>query len=137
VSGLRIGIANPRNDLIATERFFAGGSFSVRGFEKDKLGPRDPVLGEPAGGEAVFIINQEVRFALPIHEWAHGVIFYDAGNVYAKLSDFDLRHLRHSLGFGLRLHTPIGIGRVDLGFNLRPKKDEKRAVLHFALGHAF
>jgi outer membrane protein assembly complex protein YaeT len=137
VSAVRFGLADPRDELIATERFFAGGSFTVRGFEKDALGPRDPVWRRPMGGEAVFIINQELRFPLPIHEWVHGVVFYDAGNVYATLSDFDLGDLRHSLGFGLRLYTPFGIGRIDLGFNLHPKDDEKRAVLHFALGQAF
>lgn len=137
-SGFRIGLAKPfGNDLIATERFFAGGSFSVRGFEKDRIGPQDPVWGRPMGGEAVFIINQELRFPLPIHEWLYGAVFYDAGNVYDRVSNFDPFRLRHSAGLGLRFQTPVGVGRFDWGINLHRQGDEKRSVFHVALGHAF
>lgn len=140
-SGLRIGVANSlRGNLILSERFFAGGSYTVRGFRLDELGPRD-VLGEPAGGEALIIINQELRF--PVYKWVNGVVFYDGGNVYSQLGDFNPLKLRHSVGFGVRVDTPFGIGRFDLGVNLdprislNPQFEEPRYVFHIGIGQSF
>ena len=137
-SGVRVGAAwVPEGELIATERFFAGGAFSVRGFEKQSIGPTDPVWGRPMGGEATLLINEEIRFPLPIREWVGGVVFYDGGNVYETVSDFNPLKLRHSAGIGLRFNTPLGLGRIDWGFNLFPEENERRSVLHISLGHAF
>lgn len=140
-SGVRVGVANSlEGDLILSERFFAGGSYTVRGFRLDELGPRN-VLGEPDGGEAVIIINQELRF--PVYKWVNGVLFYDGGNVYSESGDFNPLKLRHSVGFGIRLDTPFGIGRFDLGVNLdprisiNPKFEEPRYVFHFGIGQSF
>jgi outer membrane protein assembly complex protein YaeT len=137
-SGLRLGFGSAfGEDLIATERFFSGGSFSLRGFEKDSLGPRDSSTQQPIGGEAVLVINEELRFPLPLHEWLGAAIFYDAGNVYNHVRDFIPLHLRHSAGLGLRFNTPLGVARFDWGFNLNRKDKEKRSLFHIAFGQAF
>ena len=64
-----------------------------------------------AGREALFLLNQEFRF--PVWRSLKGVLFYDAGNVYVEVSDFDPTDLRHVLGAGLRLETPIGPVRLE------------------------
>jgi outer membrane translocation and assembly module TamA len=119
---------------VITERFFTGGSYSLRGFEKDSVGPRN-AAGTVVGGEALFVINQEYRF--PIYKWFGGVVFYDLGNVYESVGSFDPLDLRHSLGIGLRFSSPFGILRADYGINLDPEGDERRGVFHFGLGQAF
>jgi outer membrane protein assembly complex protein YaeT len=137
-SAVRLGLATTlqQETLVRSERFFAGGSDTIRGFRFNEVGPRNPFLDEPFGGEAVFILNEELRF--PIHKWFRGVVFYDGGNVFTEVSDFSLGDLRHTAGFGVRLATPYGlIGRFDLGFNLQPENDEPRSVFHFSLGQAF
>jgi outer membrane protein assembly factor BamA len=59
------------------------------------------------------VLNQEVR--VPIYGWVRGVAFVDAGNVFATPSDARLRDLVGSVGFGLRLATPVALLRVDFG----------------------
>jgi outer membrane protein assembly complex protein YaeT len=133
-SAYRLGLASDLPTRVITERFFTGGSYSLRGFEKDSVGPRN-AAGTVVGGEALFVINQEYRF--PIYKWFGGVVFYDLGNVYESVGSFDPLDLRHSLGIGLRFSSPFGILRADYGINLDPEGDERRGVFHFGLGQAF
>jgi outer membrane protein assembly factor BamA len=160
---IRVGILEPYRDTVSLsfppetttplpqviplpERFFAGGGTSLRGFALNQAGPRDSTTGFPVGGQALLILNQEFRF--PMHlpfigSRLGGAIFYDAGNVYSKLSRVTLRwsppkpvfdtnnplkceynctnelnYLSHTVGFGIRYSTPIGPIRVDLGYQI-------------------
>jgi translocation and assembly module TamA len=117
-----------------TERFRAGGANSVRGFATDELGPISPQTQEPIGGEAVLVINEELRFSGP--RSIGGAVFYDAGNVFPRIKDFSLS-LRHSVGFGLRYGSPIGLIRVDLAFPLNKRPEDSSYQLWFGLGHVF
>ncbi len=121
--------------MVPARRFYAGGGYSLRGFKQDMVGPYDPYLEAPEGGEAVFISNQELRLSLV--PGIDGVLFFDAGNVFREVKDISLRQLRHTLGFGLRLRSPVGLLRLDLGFNLWAKPGEPRQVLFFSLGQIF
>lgn len=135
-SNFRLGLATAFDQvMVPARRFYAGGGYSVRGFRQDRLGPYDPYLEQPEGGEAVFISNQELRVNLI--PGIDGVIFYDAGNVFPEVKDISLRGLRHSAGMGLRLRSPVGLLRFDLGFNLRPKPGEPRQLFFFTLGQIF
>ncbi len=136
VSVVRIGAQNPfgsTTDVPISERFFAGGSSTVRGFDTDLLGPIAD--GLPTGGEGLFLLNEEVRF--PIIAAFHGVAFYDAGNVYRTLPDFDPFELRHVLGAGIRLETPIGPLRAEYGWKLDREPGESAGQFFFSIGNAF
>jgi translocation and assembly module TamA len=117
-----------------TERFLAGGANSVRGYSVDSLGPKSPVTGVATGGEAVVVINQELRFRGPGRFGA--AFFYDAGNVFDRIKDFGF-DLRHALGFGLRYESAIGLVRVDLGFPLNRRPEDRGYQIWFGLGQAF
>jgi outer membrane protein assembly complex protein YaeT len=117
-----------------SERFFAGGDTTVRGFRRDRLGPID-VDGEPLGGEGIFLFNQELRF--PIRRFLQGVVFYDAGNVFRVRGDYNLGGLRHVAGAGLRFATPIGPFRLEYGAILDREPDEPRGELFLSIGQAF
>ena len=116
-----------------SERFFAGGDTTVRGFERDRLGDR--CNGDPLGGEGLFILNEELRF--PIYNIIGGVLFYDTGNVYRTLHDYSLADLRHVAGAGLRLATPIGPFRLEYGAILDRKAGEPPGEFFFSIGQAF
>jgi outer membrane protein insertion porin family len=121
--------------LPTSERFFAGGGTTIRGFRKDELGPKDPSSNLPLGGDSVFILNQELRF--PISKKLGGVVFLDLGNVYSKISDFSFFDVRKTAGFGFRLHTPFVLIRFDWGFKLDRRPGESPSQIFFSIGQAF
>ena len=89
--------------LPISERFFAGGAYSLRGFEYESAGPRVVVEptgdfydqdGEqvfldpftvPFGGNAMAVVNVEAR--VPVSRLIRVVPFYDGGNVYLSAKD--------------------------------------------------
>src|SRR4029453_401204 len=104
-AAVRVGLAAGLSGqtLPPTQRFFAGGGTTVRGFENDALGPKD-ANGVPTGGDAVFVLNNELRF--PLFKMFEGVGFVDMGNVYERVSDFRPWDIRTTVGAGLRVRTP-------------------------------
>jgi outer membrane protein assembly complex protein YaeT len=134
--GIRIGLIRGWDeDIIPSERFFAGGGTTIRGFGKNEVGPKHPETGLAAGGEAVFIFNQELR--LPIYKKLSGVLFADVGNVYSKVSGFDPFEVREVVGFGLRYQTPFALLRFDWGFKLDRHPGETLSEIFFSIGQAF
>ena len=140
-SRVQSGFAFGRDPLSYSDRFRAGGGTSVRGYGEESLGPR--VAGIPSGGDRLLILNQEVRF--PMFKWAGGVVFVDAGNIFCQASELresceseNLKGLRVGYGFGLRLNTPVGLLRGDVGF---PRTElataPKNMRFYFGFGHIF
>ncbi len=135
-ASLRFGAMKPYGgdtEIPISQRFFAGGASTLRGFETDQAGPVNPTNGEPLGGNALFIFNVEAR--LPIMRVFSLAGFYDTGNVFAQLSDMTLPRFSHAVGVGLRIKTPFGPLRADYGFNLNLPQDLKK--LGFKTGHLF
>ena len=77
--------------------------------------------------------NFELRYKL---FWRlSGVVFLDAGNVWLPSFDYHINKLAYATGGGLRLDTPIGPVRFDLGF---PVWNEKKSPQFFiSVGQAF
>jgi outer membrane protein assembly factor BamA len=136
-SAVRVGLARTYDgqDLLTSERFFAGGATSVRGYRQDDLGARDVVFGDAAGGMALLVFNEELRF--PIYRWLRGVGFVDLGNVYPTVDEISFSDLQVGLGAGVRLDTPVGLFRVDLGVPANPREFDPKWKIYFGLGHAF
>jgi outer membrane protein assembly factor BamA len=135
-AGVRIGLGKGvGQDLIPSERFFAGGGTTIRGYAKDEVGPRSLETGDPLGGDAVFILNQELRF--PLYKILSGAVFLDIGNVYPRVSDLDPFDVRESAGFGFRLITPFVLLRFDWGFKLDRRPGESLSTIFFSIGQAF
>ncbi|MGE3510817.1 MAG: outer membrane protein assembly factor, partial [Vicinamibacterales bacterium] len=129
-------------DLPASERFFAGGDTTVRGFALDQLGTVDTIGegGFPIGGNGLLLLNAELR--LPVRGGFGLVGFVDAGNVFARTTALDLGELRSAVGFGIRYKSPVGPIRVDFGFkanrrDLATGVREDPTAVHISLGQAF
>ncbi len=132
-------------DLPASQRFFAGGGTTVRGFQLDRLGVPAIITsdGLSRGGNGIVVLNAELRTTIGRllgHEF--GVVgFTDAGNVFAKARDINLSQLRAAYGFGFRYNSPIGPVRLDFGFKVHrglvAGQLERRWEYHLNIGEAF
>jgi outer membrane protein insertion porin family/translocation and assembly module TamA len=127
------------------ERFYSGGQNSVRGYPQNYLGPgsyiftgyHDSTLANgtavgvvrsadkyqriaPSGGNAMWLANIELRTRAG---WPGGLLrwvgFVDAGRVWNTNDVFNVTNSspRITPGVGVRLVTPIGPFRVDVGYN--------------------
>lgn len=134
----RMGMAKgfDGQSLIPSERFFAGGGNSVRGYGEDALGARN-VFGAAVGGAAMLVLNEEIRF--PIYRMVRGVGFFDAGQVFETIGSLTLKGLPVGTGFGLRVQTPIVLLRFDVAVPLDRARSvgQRRPNLFFSIGQAF
>jgi len=127
-----ISSADTSGFIPVEDRFYAGGSNSVRGWNRSELGPKR-ASGTPLGGKSVLEGNLELRYKL---FWRlSGVVFLDAGNVWLPSFDFHINQLSYATGGGLRLETPIGPVRFDLGFPIYNQK--KSPQFFISVGQAF
>jgi outer membrane protein assembly factor BamA len=132
------------------ERFYGGGQSSVRGYDENLLGPGSYIVSQtqykdstlangshigiaqtaagysriaPSGGNAMWLANVEFRTR---HGWPteilRWVFFVDAGRVWNTNDAFNVTNAgpRVTPGIGIRLVTPIGPFRVDVGYNPYP-----------------
>ena len=116
------------------ERFFNGGSDTVRSFGERDLGPHDH-RGHPLGGEFFTVFNVEYTF--PIFGELQGAVFIDAGNLLPTSEEPGLDDMRYAIGAGLRYKLPVGPIRLDYGVNPDPHPDEDFGAFHFSFGFAF
>ena len=137
-TSLRLGItsglqANRGSELISFERFWAGGSTTVRGYEERGLGPED-ITGKHRGNvQAIF--NTELRFT--IFDPFQGILFVDSGNVWDTISDIEYTWMPTSVGVGLRLLLGPLIGGVDYAVPLISVPGVPNRSLYFRVGSTF
>jgi len=151
---VQLGMAKPfsDSDVPASERFFAGGAYTLRGFAINGAGPQRPVtvcanpaetstctvITVPVGGNMLFVVNSEMRFPIKALGGLGGVLFYDGGNVYSAINFNQLiNNYTNTVGVGLRYNTPVGPIRVDVGQNLNPVPGLKSTQYFITLGQSF
>lgn len=118
------------------ENYFAGGVRSVRGFEDNTLGPKDS-KGNPIGGSVQVVGGAEILFPIPFVEGTKSFrlgTFFDIGNVYSDVSDFDATELRYSVGVSSLWISPLGPLAISLGFPLNDKSGDNVQNFQFTVG---
>lgn len=139
------GDVEPGELLPPEERFYAGGSTTVRGYDRNFLGteeasgvyvaertrvtggfghvpkgfqPAGDVAFVPLGGTALAIASAELRMPSPfMTDHLDLAVFVDAGALSTgTLADIGLQDMRITPGFGVRIRTPVGPARLDLAF---------------------
>ncbi len=132
------------DDLPQSERFYAGGDNTMRGFAIDLLGvrhtpprPTDTIdeNGFPIGGNSELLFNVELRVPVWKQVETHG--FLDTGNVFKRAVDLDFGEFRSAAGFGVLYKSPVGPLRFDLGFKLHRLPDESLTAFFITFGRAF
>ncbi len=133
---LKVGsiIGASTGSLPATERFFAGGGGSVRGFGFQEVGPVDED-DDPEGGRAIVEGSTELRFKAT--EKIGGVFFID----YAQISDEsspNIDNLSFGAGAGARYYTDFGPIRFDVGVPLNNDENvDESFQFYISIGQAF
>jgi outer membrane protein insertion porin family len=133
----RLGLATPfasSSALPVTERLFAGGATTIRGYPRDRVGPTDS-QGNPTGGNAQVIFNAEWR--VPVWRWLSIAGFVDTGTVAPEVSDLGSAKFSTGVGGGIRLRTPVGPIRFDAGYALNPIPDQDRWQFYLTIGNPF
>lgn len=125
------------DDVPIFERFFAGGTKYLRGFEYRGVGPFE--RDDPIGGK--FLLQGTAEYNLPLYEdTLRGVVFVDTGSVSENVSASAVSDIRVALGFGVRLRVPQ-LGRVpiriDFGFPVKKESDDETELISFSLGTLF
>lgn len=125
-------LARETDNLPATERFYAGGGGSVRGFGYQEVGPSDK--GEPTGGRALAEVSAEVR--QKFNDTIGGVVFVDAGSVSDQVLP-NFSDAAVGAGVGLRYYTGFGPVRFDVGVPLTNREDTDSFQVYISIGQAF
>jgi translocation and assembly module TamA len=117
------------------QRFYGGGSGTIRGYRYQTVGPQFPVSGNPIGGTA--IIAGSVEFRQRFGKNFGAAVFVDGGQVSASLKPLpDV--FRIGVGAGIRYYTPIGPIRVDIAVPTRSNGlDSDTFEVYIGLGQAF
>lgn len=124
---------------------FAGGIGTVRGYEGNSLGPRDPRTGTFLGGSKRVVGNLQFYFPFPgtqRDETLRMFVFADAGQVYGtdgtgSNANIDLGDLRYSTGVGLSWLSPLGPLQLVYAKALNAQDSDDTQVFQFQVGTAF
>jgi len=118
------------------QRFYGGGSATIRGYEYQSVGPVFPGTSPPIpkGGTGLTAAGIEFRQRLGTDFGA--ALFVDAGNVSTDPSLFEGRP---SVGYGtgVRYYTPIGPVRLDIGLPVRRLPGGNAFDIYVGLGQSF
>ncbi len=120
------------------EKFFAGGSSTVRGYRERKVGPIEEITNDPIGGEKMVIGNIECTHSLI--DFLKVAAFFDVGKVWGGEGGNSIKSgFKSSVGFGVRVKTPIGPISIDYGWPLDTEVGEtdKEGRFHFNVSRGF
>ncbi|MCC6486772.1 MAG: outer membrane protein assembly factor BamA [Candidatus Hydrogenedentes bacterium] len=140
----RQGIGSPWGDsdvIPLSDRYFAGGSSTVRGYDSRDIGPTRPRYGifgddESVGGELRLVNNLEIKYKW--NKWFRLYGFLDAGGVWLEPSDFGFGDMRYGAGVGIGFDVPrMGPIRVDIGMPLNGDEDQDGPKVHLQGGFRF
>ncbi len=113
------------SDLPPSQRFFAGGDQSVRGYGYQDLSPKNSD-GESIGGQYLTVASIEADYLL--YKNFGMAAFFDIGNA----GDEVLTSLKKGTGIGLRYRSPVGMIRFDVARPLDESADSFR--IHISIG---
>ncbi len=135
------------NTILPVQRFFLGGSNTIRGYEPNMVPPinsyncDDEDFWLPIGSSSMILANAELRFNA--HKYFAIVIFNDMGLLANNITKENImssiyQNFVGSTGSGVRVKTPFGPVRFDIGFKwFKRISTDKRYAFYLNFGQAF
>jgi len=116
-------------ELPISDRLFIGGGRTLRGFDYRDVGPKarraDAPPGDtsyrPYGGRSLAMASAE--YTVPVVSGVRLAGFYDVGNTWFDMYDFDFSTLASSTGVGIRLDMPGFPIRIDRAWVIEKDND--------------
>ena len=128
------------------ERFFVGGSGTVRGFRYGTDGPVD-IYGNRVGGNKELIFNFEYSFPIVPAARLKGVLFTDIGRAFDdnllvtqqpdEPTRISFHELRQTWGWGFWWLSPIGPLRFEWAYIINKKPTDQPSQFEFNIGTLF
>ena len=137
------------DELPFFERYYAGGIRTVRGYDSNTLGPRDPVTNLAIGGNMRVTGGVDYIVPIPFMEKPPSSVrlslFYDVGNVFSNKratfnsdkTGFQLDQLRQSVGVSFVWISPIGPLRFSYANTLNDQPGDRLRAFQFSIGSFF
>ena len=116
------------------QRFYGGGSSTIRGYKYQSVGPQFPGTTDPIGGTE--IEAGSVEFRQRIAGSFGAVAFVDGGQVTADASGVP-NDFRIGVGLGVRYYTPIGPIRFDVAMPTKRRSGDDSFEIYIGLGQAY
>jgi outer membrane protein insertion porin family len=138
----RIGLGksySDTSDVPFFDKYTAGGVRSVRGYERNSLGPLDS-RGDPFGGNFQVITTAELLFpveSLGSSDTFRVALYFDAGNVFKDRDSFESRDLRQSVGISAKWFSVVGPLEFSYAFPINDRPGDDTRSFQFALGASF
>jgi len=120
-------------------RYYAGGIRSVRGYKGASLGPKY-ADGNAAGGDFRTTGTLEMIFPSPFSTESGQTrlsVFYDFGNVYSSVDQFDAAELRSSVGVSFNWRSPVGPLSFSIADPINPRPGDDTQQFQFTIGTLF
>ncbi|HNT53053.1 MAG TPA: BamA/TamA family outer membrane protein, partial [Candidatus Syntrophosphaera sp.] len=111
----RFGYITPygdSDDAPPDEKFYLGGTGvdGIRGYPDRSIGP-------DGGGSREIIFSAELGYPIGSDQII-GIGFFDAGDSYNQMRDFNFLKLKKGVGAGIRIRSPFGLIGFDYAYNL-------------------
>jgi len=122
------------NSMPESKKFFAGGAFSNRAYGYDRVGITASAT-EDLEGAGFTLANLSLEANFPIYKDFKGAIFNDNSMISDNQGIWEFSNrVISSAGVGFRYMTPIGPFKIDMGINI---KDRRQNAVHFQVGQSF
>ena len=138
--GGKIGVVSGfdyQKNVPVYERYFLGGSGSVRGFEYRSIGRT--VNDRNVGGQTMVVMTAEVSH--PIWGPLRGAAFVDAGDAWSNAYSMDFGSINVGAGYGFRLKLPMFQAplQLDIAYPVVRGQDnlKRKFRVHFNVGFSF
>jgi outer membrane protein insertion porin family len=134
---LKIGLSDTLDkigDVPLSERFYAGGEGSVRGYGLRRIGPLS-ASNDPVGGLSQIEGSAELR--RPLFWKLSGALFLDCGQVATHAYDLRVDALQCGYGPAAGLNSPVGPINFYLGFPTEKPRGDGSWQFYFSIGQYF